>query len=197
MIRAFQLVGAALLFLSAGLCADQKNPKPAPPPKAPPPAKNFNNKAPNNAGGVPKNVPRINNPGPAQRLLQMTPEERERALEKLPAPQQAKLRETLEKLDKLPQAQKDQIAMQTRIMDNLPAAKRRLVTQQVMAFNNLPPDRHVAMRRTLMQLMRMPEDERNAQLESEPFKKQFSPEEQGILRDLSSNLPAEYFRGGR
>ena len=61
--------------------------------------------------GLPKgNVPRINNPGVAQRLLQMTPEQRERALEKIPPEQQDQLRRQLDKLDKLPQAEKDRIA---------------------------------------------------------------------------------------
>ncbi|SPE41091.1 exported hypothetical protein [Candidatus Sulfopaludibacter sp. SbA3] len=116
MNRALQLAGALLLVAWPGWSADQKD-KPAAPPKAPPrvAAKAFNGTAPKAGGGIPKkNVPHINNPGLAQRLLQMTPEQRERALEKLDPPQQAQLRQALERLDRLPQADKDRIARQAR-----------------------------------------------------------------------------------
>ncbi len=46
-----------------------------------------------------------------------------------------------------------------------------------------------------LQLMRMPEDKRNARLDSDAFKTQFSPQEQEILRDLSNNLPLDYLPG--
>jgi hypothetical protein len=199
MKRAFQLAGAALLIIWPGWSADQKPNKPAPGAAARPSAAapaNRNPKGPNAGGGVPKNnVPRINTPGPAQRLLQMTPEERERALEKLPAKQQDQIRRQLERLDSLPQAEKDRIARQIRGLDSLPPPQRRLVLQQLNAFRNLPDDRVQPMRRTLIQLMKMPEDQRNARLESEGFKKQFSPQEQDILRDLSSSLPPDYLPG--
>ncbi|MDR3699210.1 MAG: hypothetical protein P4L56_06210 [Candidatus Sulfopaludibacter sp.] len=198
MNRALQLAGAALLVICSGWCANQKANKPPPPPPPRPSAapNNRNAKGPNAGGGAPKNnAPRINTPGPAQRLLQMTPEERERALEKLPVKQQEQIRQQLERLDRLPQADKDRIARQIRGLDSLPPPQRRLVLQQLNAFRNLPDDRVQPMRRTLIQLMRMPEDQRNARIESEAFKKQFSPQEQNILRDLSNNLPPDYLPG--
>jgi len=197
MNRALQLAGALLLVAWPGWSADQKD-KPAAPPKAPPrvAAKAFNGTAPKAGGGIPKkNVPHINNPGLAQRLLQMTPEQRERALEKLDPPQQAQLRQALERLDRLPQADKDRIARQARGLDSLPQAQRRLVMQQLTAFNKLPDDRHQPMRQALVQLMRMPEEQREVRLNSNAFKNNFSPEEQGILRDLSRNLPQDYLPG--
>lgn len=175
-----------------GWCADQKN-KPAPAPKPAPPPRNFNMKGP--GGGVPKGAPRINNPGPAQRLLQMTPEQREQALEKFPPQQQAQIRQQLDRLDKLSQAEKDHIARQVRGLDSLPPPQRRIVTQQLNAFRKLPDDRIRPMRQELLRLMKMPEEQRDARLNSEEFKKNFSPEEQGILSDLSRNLPLDYLPG--
>jgi hypothetical protein len=198
MDRAFQLAGALLLVAWPGWCANQKEKKPAPPPKAPSAAapKNFNAKGPNGGGGVPKKaVPHINNPGLAQRLLQMTPEQRDRALEKLPPQQQAQVRQQLQRLDNLPQAEKDRIARQARGLDSLPPPQRRLVTQQLNAFNKLPDDRILPVRRALVTLMRMPEEQREARLNSDAFTHNFSPEEQGILRDLSRNLPQDYLPG--
>ncbi|SPE41090.1 conserved hypothetical protein [Candidatus Sulfopaludibacter sp. SbA3] len=67
--------------------------------------------------------------------------------------------------------------------------------QQLTAFNKLPDDRHQPMRQALVQLMRMPEEQREVRLNSNAFKNNFSPEEQGILRDLSRNLPQDYLPG--
>ena len=197
MKRAFQLAGTVLLALWPAWSADQKN-KPAPAPKAPPAApRNFNNnRGPAMRAGAPRqNAPRINNPGPAQRLLQMTPEERERALEKLPAQRQEQIRRQLEKLDSLPKAEKEHIARQARGLDSLSPPQRKVVTQQLAAFNHLPEDRIRPVRGELVKLMKMPEEQRNARINSDEFKKRYSPEEQGILRDLSANLPLDYLPG--
>jgi hypothetical protein len=125
----------------------------------------------------------------------MTPEERERALEKLPAPEQVRMRQQLDRLDKLPQAEKDHIARQIRGLDSLPVPQRRLVTQQLQAFNKLPDERHQPMRRELVQLMKMTPEQRDGRLNSDAFKQHYSAQEQGILRDLSGNLPPDYFPG--
>lgn len=186
-----------MLLVWPGWCADQKA-KPAPPPKAPPAAapKNSNGKGPNGGRGNPKNnAPRINNPGPVQRLLQMTPEQREQALEKLPPQQQAQFRQRLEQLDRRPQVEKEHMALQARIMDSLTPQQRRLVNQQLRAFNALPDARIKPMRQELVKLMKMPEEQRNTRLDSDEFKSRYSPDEQGILRDLSSNLPLDYLPG--
>ena len=183
-----------MLLAASGVCADQKA-KPAPPPKPTPAAKVPAGPRPNpgKAGGAPKKgIPRINNPGLAQRLLQMTPEQREQVLEKLPPQQQENVRRNLERLDRLPAAEKEHIAAQARGLDSLPPQQRRLVIQQLNAFNKLPDDRILPVRRALVNLMRMPEEQREERLDSEGFKKNFSPEEQGILRDLSRNLPLDY-----
>src|SRR4051812_15425966 len=60
-----------------------------------------NPEAPKGAGG-----PRLGAPGnPVERLMAMSPEQRERVLEKLPAREQANLRQRLDRFDKLPPAE--------------------------------------------------------------------------------------------
>src|ERR1700678_1710141 len=109
MNRAIQVVGVVWLGAVVALCADQqKPPKPPPPPKPAPAAKPAAKAPPNNPGGAPKGAGKIPNPdNPVDRLLRMTPEQRERALEKLPAQQQAAIRKWLENFDKQPQAQRE------------------------------------------------------------------------------------------
>ena len=191
---AFSLAGAVLLTAASSVFADQKA-KPAPPPKPAPAAKIPGAPKGNasKAGGAPKKgIPRINNPGLAQRLLQMTPDQREKVLEKLPPEQQAQLRKNLDRLDHLPQRERDHIISQATSLDSLPQQQRRIVVQQLRAFNKLPDDRILPVRRELVNLMRLPEDQRETLLNSQAFRNSFSPEEQDILRDLSRNLPLDY-----
>ncbi len=140
---------------------------------------------------APKPAPKVNNPGAsvAQRLMQMTPEERERALEKLPLAQQAQIRDRLARIDSLPPAQRQRMIQQYQTFSNLPPEKQRLVTRQIQAINHLPEDRGPAVRAELQKLRGMPESERQARLVSEEFKNKFTPAEQEILSDISENLP--------
>src|ERR1017187_2223411 len=98
MLRFFQIGGLLLLAAVGGIC-DQNKVVKAPPPKKEAPPRS----APKNGGGAPKVGPRLANPaGPAARLFQATPEERERVIEKLPAAQQVRGRNQLQYYDRLP-----------------------------------------------------------------------------------------------
>src|SRR5271157_3957134 len=192
---ALQFAGAVLLVAASGVCADQKA-KPAPPPKAA--AKMPAPKNPGKAGAIPKNGPALNNPlNPAQRLMQMTPEQRERILEKLPPEQQVRMRQQLERLDRLSPAEKERIARQVQSLAALPPARQRILTQGIVGMNRLPADRKGPVRRELLSLLYMPEEDRAARIKSDDFKKKFSPEEQKILSDLSANIPPDYPLVGR
>ena len=135
MTRAVQ-IGAILLVAAASGVSDQKGggkPAAAPSPRA----ARSNNPAPSNPavekgagrrGAAGNRLPRpLGNP--VQRLMAMTPEQRERVLEKLPARQQANIRQRLENFDKLPPAEKT----------------RRL--QLFQEFSNLPPEKQEKLRR--------------------------------------------------
>ncbi len=117
MKRAIQLAGVVWLFTAVGVSADQNKPKNPPPPKpAPPPAaakaeawKGGGGPSGGRGaagGGAPKarNLPVPGNP--IELLRAMTPEQRERALEKFPPDRQAQIRKGLENFDKQNEAQK-------------------------------------------------------------------------------------------
>lgn len=197
---ALHLAAAFLLAAACSVYAAQKGkpeaaPKAAakmPGPKMPAP------KAPG-AGGNPKNGrPAINNPlNLPQRLLQMTPEQRDRILEKLPQAQQDRVRQQLERLDHMSPAEKERIARQAQYIAALEPAQRRVVSQAMSGMNQLPADRRGPVRKELLALVNSSEEDRDARLKSEEFKKKFSPDEQKILTDLSTTLPADYFMSGR
>lgn len=181
MPRFFQISGMVLLAAAAGICA-QKRPAKAPPPKNEAPAR----PAPRNGGGAPKVGPRLTPPGsPAARLFQATPEERERAIEKLPQAQQERVRNLLKYFDSLPKDQQAIMIRRTERLNALSPEKRRAFQQQMQNMNSLPPDRQQAVRGALRRLQVMPEEQRIKVLNSEQFKSRFSPDEQRMIADLS------------
>jgi hypothetical protein len=134
---------------------------------------------------------KLNNPGAsmAERLMQMTPEQRERALEKLPPDQQTQIRQRLERFDSLPALQRERRIQQYQQFSSLPPEKQRLVTKQIQALNRLPDDRRPLVLAEVQKLRRVPESERQGRLASGEFKAKFSPAEQQILSDVSENMP--------
>jgi len=127
--------------------------------------------------------------GPVERMLAMTPEQRERVLEKLPPGKQAELRKRFEQFDKRPPEERQRLLRQWKYMESLSPEKRELLARQMQAFNALPDDRRVVLRRALNQLSRLTPEEREARLAAEPFKSRFSATELQMLSDLSNNFP--------
>ena len=193
-MRRFLQAGVWLLGAAALYAADQKAaPKTAPPPRAAA-AKPPRNENPNRAPNVPKaNGPRLTNPAsPAARLFQATPEQRERALEKLPPAQQEQIRKNLAWFDQLPKEQQAVVLRRTERFAALTPEARRDFVQQMQALNKLPPERNRAVRQALIRLQGMPQEQRTALLGNAQFQSRFSPEEQRIIANLSEvMLPRE------
>ena len=133
--------------------------------------------------------PRLRPPSPVERLLGMSPEQRDRVLEKLPPGQQANLRKRFERFDQLPAAEKARRLEQWKRFDALPPEKRELLTRQMQAFSALPGDRRVALGRALGPLSRMTPEERQQRLNSKGFRNRFSESERQMLSDLAENYP--------
>ncbi len=141
--------------------------------------------------GNPGGARRIPNPGanPVQRMMTMSPEQRERVLEKLPPAQQANIRQRLENFDKLPPAEKNRQLQMLNAYNSLPAEKQELLNRQLRAFNSVPDDRRKVLLKEMAQLRQLPDSERQARLNSEDSKSKFSPSELQMLSDISENYP--------
>ena len=127
---------------------------------------------------------------PVLRMMAMTPDQRERILEKLPPQRQEMLRRSFDEFDKLPPQEKARRLQLLQTFSNLPPEKQQILARQLPAFNSLPEDRRKPMSQELMRLWRMPENERQARLSGEELKNQFSPSELQMLSDISQNYPA-------
>src|SRR5437879_3200260 len=98
----------------------------------------------------PKAVPPLRNPGsPAARLYRAPPEERERALEKLPVNMQERIRKELQWFDSLPKAQQEIAIKRSERLAALSPVQQRAIRLQLQALNQLEPDRRRAVRNAL------------------------------------------------
>ena len=197
-----QIGAACLLATAAAAGAQHGNPKSAakdgtPAPRSAPPPRGKT-PGPKAAGAGVRNpeapkalgAPRLGTPGnPVERLMAMSPEQRERVLEKLPASQQANLRARLDRFDKLPPQERARLNQMWSTFNNLSPEKKAIVTRQMQAFNALPEDRRQVLGPVLQRLRRMPESERQPLLESDQFKSSFSTAEWQMLSDISQNFP--------
>src|SRR5581483_9169326 len=133
-------------------------------------------------GSAQRPAPRLGNPGAVvQQLMRMTPEQRERALEKLPPERQARIREQLQRFDSLPKAEQERRLRLAETFASLPPERQDLVRRQIRAFNELPEDRRRVVGPAFQRLRRMRESERQARMASPGFHNRFTPAEQQML----------------
>jgi hypothetical protein len=133
---------------------------------------------------------RLNAPnGAVERLLAMSPEQRERVLEKLPPTQQENLRRRFEQFDKRPPEERARLLKAWERLESLTPERREVLTRQMQAFNAVADERRLILRRALNQLGRLTPEERAERLASQPFKRRFSAAELQMLSDLADNYP--------
>ncbi len=138
--------------------------------------------------GLPKAGPPLRNPGnPAVRLYRATPEERERALEKLPPAMQQRMRKELDWFDHLAPDQQQVIINRAQRMEALPPEKRVALRQSWQEFQQLPQDRKRMVAAVIRRLQVANEEQRNRFLKGR-FVTDFSAEEQKIILDLSEAM---------
>ena len=126
---------------------------------------------------------------PIDRWNQMSPEERERELAKLPPERASMIRERIRRYNQLPEKEKQALRDRYQRFSQLPPDKQAIVRQRMLEFRQLPLARRPAVRREVFQLRGLPEAERRARLDSEEFRSRFSPQEQQIVRDITENFP--------
>jgi hypothetical protein len=106
-----------------------------------------------------------------QRLMNMTPEQRERALSRLSPEQRQQVEQRLNQFQ--------------RQFNRLPAEQQEALQQRYEAFSKLPQERRTAIRQELQQLRSMTPAQRAERLNSDDAKQNFSPEELSILRGVA------------
>jgi hypothetical protein len=169
---------AALLAVSVGLAADQKDAaRPAFPRKGLPKS---------GAPRQPQMGPPLTNPGsPVARLYRATPEERERALEKLPARMQDQLRQQLARFDAMPKPQQEVLIRRAERFAALSPEQKLAFTQHMEELRKLPEDRRREIGLAIRRMQPLSEEERQRLVTSDAFKSRFSVDEQKIVTGLT------------
>jgi hypothetical protein len=127
----------------------------------------------------------------------MTPEQRERAIEKWPPDKQANFRKRFEAFDKLTDEQKQRQLAQKDEFWSLPPDKQQIVRDQIKVFNALPADRLPLVKQAYVALSRMTTEERNERLARPQFRSRFTPAELQILSVLPEYYPAPGAKPGQ
>ncbi len=154
---------AAVLGVWGNVCpaaAQKKPPANPPPPVAKGGKQGKGGQNPQGRGG-----PQVNPAHELQRFLGMPPEEREKALAKLPPQRRAQFEQQLQRFENMPPAQRERQLRRLEEFQNLPQARRPVVRQEIEDLRALP--RAVRVDR----------------LNGEEFKQSFSPQEQKYIRE--------------
>jgi hypothetical protein len=125
----------------------------------------------------------------------LSPDQQEKLLEKDPSFQklspdrQSALKDRLRKFNSLPPAQRERALNRMQFMSSLTQEQRKEVRDANQQLQSLPNDRKIMVHKALRNLRQMPPQQRQQVLESDHFKSTFSPQEQGILKQLSDMTP--------
>jgi hypothetical protein len=185
----------AMVALSVGLAAaqgggperkDDKRSKDAPPVHAPRFA----------SPGRPQG-PVFHGPGPHmgdwfRRNETLPPDQQLRKLEQnpdfqhLPPDRQQRLRERLQNFNSLPPQQKDRVLQRMETYERLSSEQQQRVHDLFRQYRDLPPDRRQELKRAFQQLGGMSPGERQRMLDSPAYRNNFSEQERGLLRGMST-----------
>jgi hypothetical protein len=180
-IRAI-VIPLAVVLLAVSLSGAEKPPKA---PKAPPAPKAHPNTGP--GGGPP--APKRAIDEQIQKLAQMSPAQREKALANLPPARRERVEAGIARWNKIsPQLKAEQEKFRS-----LPPETQKRIRQLSQRIRSLPPERKAAVTQELNRLRNMPEAQRQKRLNSPAVKNNFSPDEQEILRETPGLLPQSFY----
>lgn len=126
---------------------------------------------------------------PVDEFMRMSPQEQQKALDRLPPQQRRRLQERLQRFNQLPPRQQQTLRNIYDRLNQLPPERQQAVRKSMDQFSREPQDRRQAMRQELKSLAPIEPADRAARLASPEFQEKFSEKEQGIIRDMSDVLP--------
>ena len=125
---------------------------------------------------------------PVDKFNRMTPDERQRALEKLPPERRKKIEDQLNWYNSLTPQQRRQLRSRLQAFNQLPPEKQNQTRRLFRQFGELPQERQEPVLKEFENLRVLPEAERRARINSDEFRNKYNSHEQRILGDLSGLL---------
>lgn len=123
-----------------------------------------------------------------ERWNQMSPDDRRRALDRLPPERRRKIEEQLEKYQNLTPDERQQLRFRAEMFNQLSPERQDVARRLFRQFNQLPTDRQGLLREEFGTLRAMPEEDRRARITSDDFRSRFNNREQRFLRGFADLL---------
>jgi hypothetical protein len=127
-----------------------------------------------------------------EKLQGMPPDQQERfmqnnaAFRKMTPERQAQIRANLQNWNRLTPEQQNVVRQRQAVLAQMTPEQRQYVQQDLLPrWRNLPPQRQQAIRQHLQLIKDLSDSDRESKLNDPEFVKGLTPEEQGMLRDLS------------
>ena len=128
---------------------------------------------------------------PIEEFETMSPEQRQKALNRLPPEQRQKLQERLDRFNQLPPERQQALKNLYNRLHELPPERQNAVRQSINKFAQIAPERQQAIRGELTNMANMPPEERRTYVSTPEFRQKFNKKEQEIVRDMSEVLPQQ------
>jgi hypothetical protein len=123
------------------------------------------------------------------RLERMSPEQRQRALDRLPPLRRERIEARLRWYRNLTPEERNRVRRQFEWFRQLPPEKQDAVRQLSRRLNQLPENRRRAVRRGVRELQMLEEPRRQFRLSRPWFRNRYSPEELEMVQELLEVLP--------
>jgi hypothetical protein len=122
------------------------------------------------------------------RFNRMSPEERQKALAKLPPERRKRIEDRLNRYNSLTPDQRRELRFRYQAFNQLPPEKQNQARRLFRQFGELPQQRQGPLRQEFESLRAMPDAERRARMNSDEFLNKYDSHEQKLLGDLSGLL---------
>lgn len=120
-----------------------------------------------------------------ERLLRMSPAEREKILDRYPPAQRQRIEKQLNDIRAWPTADQQRAKARLERLNSLPIVRQNQVKRSANQFKLLPDDRKVQINQELHRMSTLPDEERRAYMNTEEFRNRYSANEQQIMSNLS------------
>ena len=129
-----------------------------------------------------------NHPGEQvfSKVMRMSPQDRDRALAKLPPARREQIEQRIRNFENLPPAAQERRLDRLERLNSLPLQRQNQVRKSMKDLQQLPDDRKAAVNRELRQMAPMSDDERREHMNTEEFRNRYSPAEQQMMSNLST-----------
>ena len=138
------------------------------------------------AGRMVRPVPKGRNS--LDRIRNLTPQERKRMVDRLPADKQKAFQERLERFQHLSPQEQEKLAQQYEQFQQLPSEKRDAVRRVYRRFNEQPEERQAVLREEMQTLRGLGDEERRSRMNGDEFRNKYTSHEQQLLMDMSKAI---------